>query len=163
MILVVCLPCAFAIRVMPVRISDMQSVQELDQLVGQRSEYWPDRYTCPLCDKPARGILERTADPRALQLMTVRDLTPQEAFAAFNGVGLPDEQKCSLETVQALLTEHPIRKVVGSNIPGSERTLIEQLELWDGSRVYFGSGGDGAVIYRVVRPSSYAAKQPEAP
>lgn len=158
MILIVCLPCAYAIRVMPSNVSDARSVQELEQLVGTRSEYWPNKYSCPRCDKPARGLLEQDADPRVLRAMHVQEATPQEAFAAMNGLGFPDEQKCSLEAVQALLLETPVRKVIGKNVTGAERTIVDALELWDGTKVHFGAGAEGAVIYRITRPTSYAAR-----
>ena len=158
MILVVCLPCAFAIRVMPTQITEPSSAQEVTQLVGQLSEFWPDKYPCPHCDRMARAILEQDADPNALQTLTLQDLTPQEAFAVFNGFGLPQEQRCSLEIVQALLREQPVRKVLGKNVSGAERTILDALELWDGTKVYFGAGAEGAVIYRIARPVSYAAR-----
>jgi hypothetical protein len=90
--------------------------------------------------------------------MELRDLTPHEAFAAFNGLGLPEEQHCSLESVQALLTEQPVRRVIGSTVKGQERTIIDALELWDGTKLHFSAGGEGAVIYRVVRSTSYATR-----
>jgi hypothetical protein len=90
--------------------------------------------------------------------MELRDLTPHEAFAAFNGFGLPEEQDCALESVQKLLAEQPVRKVVGTSITGMRRTIIDSLELWDGTRVYFGAGAEGACIYRIVRPTMYAEK-----
>lgn len=158
MMLVVCLPCSLAVRIMPAVVADAASVQELEQLVGRRSDLWPDRYACPRCGNSARGMLEQEADSRVLALLTVQDLNPQEAFAAFNGCGFPDEQCCSLETVQALLVETPVRKVIGTNVTGSERTIIDALELWDGTKVYFGAGAEGAVIYRITRPISYTTK-----
>jgi hypothetical protein len=163
MILVVCLPCNFAIRVMPENVALTQSQQELDQLVGMRSDFWPDKYPCPRCGKPSRGIREREADAKVLALMAVQDATPQQAFAAFNGLGFPDEHHCSLETVGALLKEQPVRRVVGTNVRGVERTVIDHLELWDGTRMYFGSGAEGAVIYRITRPVSYTAKSEKTP
>lgn len=161
MILVVCLPCNFAIRVMPESVASMASVQELDQLVGARSDFWPDKYPCPRCGKPARGLLEKEADERVLNLLTIQEATPQEAFAALNGLGFPDEHHCSLETVQALLKEQPVRRIIGTNVRGAERTVIDALELWDGTKMYFGAGAGGAVIYRITRPVSYADKQLE--
>jgi hypothetical protein len=161
MIVVVCLPCKSAIRVMPESVASMESVRELDQLVGTRSEFWPDKYLCPLCSKPARGLKEREVDAEVLSLMTVQEATPKEAFAAFNGLGFPDEHHCSLDTVQALLKEQPVRRIIGTDVRGAERTIIDALELWDGTRVYFGAGAQGAVIYRITRPVSYAGKQLE--
>ena len=158
MILVICPECPFAMRVMPVRVTNLQSAQELDQLVGTRSSFWPDRYPCPRCGKYAWGSKENLTDPQTVQVREIQDATPQEAFAALNGLGLPDEQRCALEVVQQLLVEQPVRRVVGKNVRGVERTIIDSLELWDGTKVYFGAGAEGAVIYRITRPHSYAAK-----
>lgn len=158
MIVVACLPCARAVRVMPAFAGDPGSAQQLDQLVGRRSDFWPDKFPCPWCGKWATGMLEHEADTRVLQVMSLQDLTPDEAFAAFNGLGFPDEQRCSLESVQALLLESPVRKVLGKSVSGMERTIIDALELWDGSKVYFGAGAEGAVVYRITRPVSYTAK-----
>lgn len=158
MIVVVCLPCSLVVRVMPLNASSPASTQELEQLVGTRSDFWPNRYPCPRCGANAQGMLERAADPNALALLKLQDLTPQEAFAAFNGCGFPDEQHCSMAAVQALLLEQPIRRVVGTDVRGAERIIVDHFELWDGSRVYFGSGGDGAVVYRITRPVSYTKK-----
>lgn len=154
MIVVVCIPCELAIRIMPTCVGNGTSAQEVQQLVGTHSEYWPDKFPCVKCGKSARGMLEREADPRALKLMELRDLTPHEAFAAFNGLGLPEEQRCSLEAVQALLIAQPVRRVVGTDIRGCERTIIDSLELQDGTVVHFGAGAEGACIYRIVRPGS---------
>lgn len=158
MILVVCLPCAYAIRVMSNDVTSERSTQELEQLVGSKSEFWPDKYPCPRCGKAARGLLEQDADPRVLRAMRLQETTPQEAFAAFNGLGFPDEQHCSLETVQKLLREQPVRKVHGADVMGAERTIIDHFELWDGTKVYFGAASEGALIYRITRPVSYTAK-----
>lgn len=158
MILVLCLPCAFAIRIMPANLTDVPTVQELDHLVGRQSTFWPDQYVCPRCDKPARGILEAEADPRVLQVMTLRDLTTQEAFAAFHGLGLPEEQQCSIELIQSLLRMHPIRTAKGKNVTGSNYAILDALELWDGTVLHLGSAPDGAVVFRISRPQSHVAR-----
>jgi hypothetical protein len=158
MIVIICIPCEFAIRVMPVNVSNMRSAQELDQLVGKASSFWPDHYPCPRCGKNALGFHESTVDQKVLQAMTLQEATPQEAFAALNGLGFPDEQRCSLETVQELLLGMPVRRVIGKNVTGQERTLIDALELWDGTRVHFGAGAEGACIYRITKPVSYTQK-----
>lgn len=162
MIVVTCLPCAFVIRVMPAQITETSSTQELRQLVGDLSSFWPDQYPCPRCGKMVRGIWESEADPRALQLMALQEATPQEAFAAFSGLGFPDEQHCSLATVLALLLEHPVRRLVGSDIAGAERAVVDSIELWDGTRLHFGASSYGAVVYRITRPISYTRKAEEA-
>jgi hypothetical protein len=159
MIVIACTPCAFAMRVMPESVTSIRSVQELDQLIGKRSDFWPDKYPCPKCGQMATGFAEREVDGRVLQLMELKEVTPQEAFAALNGLGFPDEQKCSLGAVQELLRGQPFRKLVGTDVVGMERTIVDYIELWDGTKVYFGSGAEGAVIYRITRPVSYANKQ----
>jgi hypothetical protein len=155
MIIVTCLPCELAIRVMPTNIGQSSTMRELEELVGQKSDFWPDKFPCPACGKHATGMREREADARVLALMTLRDVTPQEAFAAFNGLGFPDEQKCSLGEVEALLREQPVKKIIGSNVTGAQRTIIDSLELWDGTKVHFAAAAEGAVIYRITRPISY--------
>ena len=154
MILVICLKCELAIRIMPAQVLLPSSVQELEQLVGRRSEFWPNRYPCPKCEGVCTAILDTQADPQVMALLTVQDLTPQEAFSAFMGCGFPEEQSCSLERVQELLKQ-PVKQVIGTNVPGVERTLVDALELEDGTKLHFGASSDGAVIYRITKPISY--------
>jgi hypothetical protein len=158
MIVVACLSCGFGIRVMPTRIAEVRSVQEVHQMVGKNSDLWPNKFLCPRCNSPARGLLEREIDPKAMALLEIRDLGPHEALAAFNGLGLPEEQCCSFDDVTRLLLEQPIRNVVGTNIEGLQRAIIDHIELMDGTRVYFGAGAEGACIYRVSRPVQYAER-----
>lgn len=99
--------------------------------------------------------MEIETDPVSIRQLAVIDLTPEEAFAAFKGIGLPKEMQCSLETVSNLLKQQPIRKVVGTDIPGTTRCRLECLELWNGTKVYLGAGAEGAVVYRVSFPHSY--------
>lgn len=161
MIVILCLPCSFAVRVMPASVASTSSVRELEQLVGRQSDFWPDKFPCPRCNARATGILEREADSRALALMDVQEATPHEAYAAFNGLGFPSEQKCSLETVEALMKEQPLRRIIGTNVTGMERTIVDAFELWDGTRVHLGAAAEGAIIYRITRPVSYV-KQTES-
>jgi hypothetical protein len=142
-------------------VADPTSCDELDTLVGKKSSFWPKAYPCPLCAQPATGMHETEADPRVLRLMLVRDVTPQEAFAAFNGLGFPDEQVCGLAVVEDLLRSQPIRRVVGTDIPRSGRMVLDALELWDGTKLHLGAAAEGAIVYRIVRPHSYAAKLEE--
>jgi hypothetical protein len=134
-------------------------VQELDQLVGKRSDFWPNKYPCPKCGEMMQGFIEKEVDYRVFHMMKFKDITPQEAFAAFNGLGFPEEQKCSLASVQELLREKPVRRIIGTDVVGQERTIIDALELWDGTKVYFGSAPEGAVIYRITSPVSYTNRQ----
>ena len=157
MIIVVCLSCKRGLRIMPVRalVSDME---QLDMLVGRNSEFWPDKFPCPFCDQKATGMLEHEAAAEGLQRLTLQDLTAEEAFAAFNGVGLPEETACGLATVSELLKGTPVRRVVGTNVMGKDRAIIDYLELWDGTRIYFGAGAEGACVYRIRPPFSYTTR-----
>ena len=152
MILIVCLPCTLVIRVLP-SVEEQQG-GELESLVGRLSGFWPDKYPCPRCDKMMRGILESDADPNVLKLMTLKDLTPHETFAALNGLGFPDEQDCTMESLLGLMRAQPVRRLHGANVQGSTRCVIEVIELWDGSKIYLGGCPEGAVAYRATRPVS---------
>ena len=162
MIVVVCIPCAFAIRVMPVNAAQQHSTRELRELVGDLSEFWPDKFPCPRCEKPCTGMSEEFVDARVYPALTLRDLTPVEAFSAFKGCGLPEEQLCSINKVREVFSEHPVRKVTGSNVQGQEVAIIDAIELWDGTVLHFAAGPAGAVVYRVVRPADLASKVADA-
>lgn len=147
MIVVICTHCALTVRV-------LGEPAEVDHLVGEGSEFWPDRYPCPRCEHLAVASLERDLTDRDLTRLSIRDLTAQEAFAAFNGLGLPGEHLCTKDVVEALLREKPVRRLVGSDIEGG-RCYLHHLELWDGTKIYFGAGAEGALIYRIAPPHSY--------
>lgn len=161
MIVVTCLSCALAVRVLPDVSAGAQAVAEVDWLVGKGSDFWPNRYPCPRCGQHASGLAESAVDPRALALLEVRDLTAQEAFVAFHGLGFPEERACSVEVLQELLTTQPVVRVVGSNITGAQTVHVDALELRDGTRVHLGAGASGAVVFRIVRPAAYAQRVQE--
>ena len=158
MIVVACLDCSLLIRVLP---DGEAGTHVLSYLVGTESEFWPDKYPCPSCGRHVRGMAEEVANLSVQQVLTLRDLTPNEAFAAFSGAGFPDEQQCSLECLQALLAAQPVRRVVGRNVVGLPRAIVDRLELADGSVVHFGAAPEGAVVYRISRAFSYAHKMLE--
>lgn len=144
-----CIRCALAIRVLDVG-------EEVDILIGERSDFWPVRYPCPECGRNTKPVSEESI-PKTSQVM---DLTAKEAFIAYSGVGLPKQRKFSAEDIETKLKETPVRSVHGSPVDGEAgRYLIEHLELWDGTKVYFGSSPLGAVIYRVAPPNSYAEEK----
>jgi len=147
MILIVCTPCNLALRVMGNPI-------ELDQLVGRESPFWPSSFPCPRCEKKAHGLLEVEADPNALRVMELLDLTPQEAFIAFSGMGLPNERSCGRAQIEELF-KTPVRRVVGQATQ-TDRFILEHIEFWDGTKLYLGAAPGGAVVYRIAAPPSYA-------
>jgi hypothetical protein len=107
-------------------------------------------FTCPGCDAPVAA----TADPEVLHAARVVDLTPEEAYAALHGLGLPEEQDCRADRVALLLRERPVRRVVARDLPGSRRAVLESIELWDGTLLHLGAAPEGAVVFRVSRRPS---------
>lgn len=131
---------------------------EIESLIGRKSDFWPDKYPCVRCGKDTGAMLETCADPRILQAFTVRDLSPKEAFAALMGLGVPEEQQCSLASVSKLFQENRIVRVAGEDVPGAARAVVDYLEFQSGARVYFGASPSGAVVYRIAPPPAYASQ-----
>lgn len=152
MILIACEPCQLCIRV-------MGDVEEIEHLVGTRSDFWRERnYRCPVCEQRSVAYLEREVDPRVYGFSRLVDLNPQEAFSAFMGLGLPEEGDCRKEVVEELLRTKKIKGIKGKNILGTNRCRLDFVELEDGTRLYLGAGAEGAVVYRVMLPPSYREK-----
>lgn len=152
MILFVCTKCTLILRVMSL------DETEVDNLLGRGSPFWPDRFECPYCTHRMEYLPEVVAGHNILE-RPLQDLTAQEAFAAFNGLGLPHERHCELSHLEELL-HMGVKRVVGKNIPGVSRVLVDYLELADGTKVYFGAGADGAVVYRITKLTSYVDNIP---
>jgi hypothetical protein len=149
MVVIACSTCRLGIRV-------LGEENEVSFLVGPRSDRWPN-FTCVRCGEKAEGILERALSAAAMQVLEIVDLSPQEAFAAVEGMGLPAEQQCGLSMVRELLKETPVRRVHGHDVPGTQRCAVDSLELWDGTKIYLGASPEGAVVYRISPPHSYVA------
>jgi hypothetical protein len=149
MILIICTHCRCALRV----TGDME---EAHCLVGPGSDLWPNKFACFRCSKPAHGFLESEVSLKTQ--LEVHEVSPQEAFAAIHGLGIPAEREVDKLIVEALLREHPVRRVSCKDIIGGQRVLVDHIELWDGTKLHFASSNDGAVVYRITRPHSYADK-----
>ena len=130
------------------RVLDALSEKD-EQLVGQASEFWPDKYKCARCGADATGCPEREV-PRFMQNASITDLTAPELYAALQGMGLPKETSCTIENVSDLLGKVGIR-VVGEDVPNTGRCVIDYFEFADGSRAYMGASSHGAVVYRLIR------------
>ena len=147
MIFIACATCHVALRV-------TGDVTEVDLLVGQRSEYWPSGYKCHICGGSAAGCLTPEVSALALASLRVIDVNAQEAFAALNGLGVPDERTCCEEVVQPMFEQQGI-KVKGRQFRGQSRYFVDELEFPDGTRMFFGASPQGAVVYRITKPHSY--------
>jgi hypothetical protein len=148
--IIACLECYTALRI-------LGETSELDALVGKDSEFWPDGYTCVACNKKCSSYAETDIEAGVLARMKIRDLTPQEAYAAQLGLGTPDEMVCDASTVRELFAR-PIKTVRGFTIPGTSRFCLTEILLEDGICLYFGASTHGAVVYRISRPTSYAQR-----
>jgi len=147
MISIVCTDCKKALNV-------VGEMSEVDQLVGQRSEYWPNKYTCFSCGGVATGFLTPQISAAALGELDIYDVTVQEAFAALNGLGIPEERVCCADVIVPMLTALGL-KVKGKEYRGMTRYFLDELELPDGTKFHFGASPQGAAIYRITKPHSY--------
>jgi len=148
MFLVPCLRCNTAVRVIgdPVQI---------DLLIGDKSEYWPNKYVCVNCEQPCTAHHEMEVELDVLALMKMRELSPEEMLAAQMGLGTPDEMMCDAATVNDLLLHRRIKNVASYTVKGTTRCCLTVIELEDGVKLHFGSSAHGAVVYRISRPISY--------
>ena len=114
---------------------------EAEYLVGPKCEWYPDRYKCPKCgERCACFVKLAEGDHPSVTL------TAQEAFVAFSGGGLPEEQECSASRVEKLLTECHIKRVFTRHIRGTNRCTLDRLELEDGTTLHLGSSAHGACV-----------------
>lgn len=142
MITIVCQKCATAVRI-------SGDPEEMEAMFGQF-----DKYKCPSCD----GLAEEmdAIESAALQALDVHDLTPPEAYAAFHGLGFPDEQDCGPVHVNLLLKGKKITGVKADLIKGANRSVLYWIEFEDGTKMHLGSSPYGATVYRIQKPHSYA-------
>ena len=131
---------------------------QVRHLVGEDSEFWPDKYPCPSCEKHVRGFVEFDVDPQVAVVIRFVDLSAEEAYAAFNGFGLPEEGNCTILELSKLFINQKVRAIAGSNVMGTTRSILRHIEFEDGTKIYFAAGADGACVYRMVKPFSYVEK-----
>lgn len=142
MIYVVCQSCQQGLRISPGKHG------EAEALFGHG-----ECFSCWECGKDTETLT--AADPAALALSDIVDVSPEEAYAALNGLGLPRERECSAQAVTELLTSQRVVAVSARQIRNSHRCIVQQLELEDGTRIYLGSSAYGATVYRVAPKHSY--------
>lgn len=138
--------CMFTARIL------VAEAGEADLLVGPSSDWFPDKYPCPVCGE--RCVISASIDAGRRFV----DLSVREAFMAFAGAGLPSEQECSATAVRALLEGAQISKAHTRHISGSNRCCLDRIELQDGTIIHIGASALGASVYRVQRPEKYADK-----
>jgi hypothetical protein len=94
-------------------------------------------------------------EPSTYDRLDVADVSPSEALSALHGLGLPKERECSPAAVQQLLTGVTIKRVVTRTIRNSHRSILEYIEIEDGTRVYLAASTHGATVYRISPRGSY--------
>jgi hypothetical protein len=87
----------------------------------------------------------------------MRDLKPIEAHLLFEGMGFPEERDCVAEVVCQELTKR-VSKVHAVTLQGTGRTVLDALELEDGTTLFFSGSAHGALVYRIRKPNPYVAK-----
>lgn len=142
MITIACKDCGTAIRV-------AGEPEELSHLLGEQSDWYPDKYPCPAASCNEKAELVDSIEPSAIKMLSVYDLTLHEAFAAFHGLGLPEERECGPTSVLAAFERNGIPHADVKLIKGSNRSVIYSITLADGTRIYLGSSPFGATIYRI--------------
>jgi len=83
-------------------------------------------------------------------VIQAKELSPEEAFRALCGFGLPSELGTDLEVVQALLLSS---KVIGVQLKksSSDRTVLENISLENGLVLHLAGSPSGAVIFKITR------------
>lgn len=148
MILIACKDCGIAVRT-------AGEHAELTHLLGEANEDWyPGNYPCPTSGCKGKASFMEGIEPAAMKMLDIHDLTPQEAFAAFNGLGLPAERDCGPEAVKNALLGNKVVAVGVSLIRGSHRSVLYSITMEDGTIVYLGSSPFGATVYRMAKLQS---------
>jgi len=125
-------------------------------LVGTASDFYPDRYPCPAENCGEKMVYAAVLDKAAP--MTVVNLSANEAFSAFMGLGLPQERDCGVTAVMQLFEKQRVVKVDATQVPGANRCVLHSLLFDDGRRLWLGSCPEGAVVYRLAMPREYYAE-----
>lgn len=147
MISIVCKVCSTALRV-------NGELNEVETLVGQTSEYWPNRYPCFRCNAFAEGFLTPEVSHTVWSVVEVFDVTAQEAFAALHGMGIPAERNCCSDVILPLLQAVGV-KARGRDVRGQQRFILNELELPDGTKLHLAPSPEGPLVYRITKPHSY--------
>jgi hypothetical protein len=146
MILIACLKCGAAVRT----VGDAA-----EHLLGPQSEWYPNKYPCPRAE--CSGVCEylQGVESSALQMLEIHDLSPEEAFIAFNGLGFPEEHDCGRTAVEKLFAEKRVKSVKVRQLPRQNRSVLEYIIFDDDTRLFLASSTEGATVYRVSKPHSY--------
>ena len=146
MITVLCTTCNAGVRV-------VGEFAENDSLFGSSSEWYPDKYPCRNTGCSGNAKIVAPAELRDMpESLDIVELSPQEAFAAFFGLGVPEERICTGDAVRSLF-ETPVESVDVKDIPRTNRCTLNSVEFEDGTRLFLAPSRYGAVVYKIKRPN----------
>jgi hypothetical protein len=150
LIIIACFKCNIALRT-------SGDEEEVHTLLGAGSEWYPNKYPCPRFGCTGLAEYSTGIQPTALAALELHEVTPQEAFAAFEGLGLPPERDCGETAVRGAF-EKKVTNVGVRQLRGRNRSVIDWIEFEDGTRLFLAASGDGAVAYRLAKKFSYVEK-----
>lgn len=142
---ILCERCHFGLHV-------QGDVREIESLVGERSPHW-NRHQCPECG--ALCVAAPFADASVTGSKHMHFLTPMEAHLLFEGMGLPEERDCVADIVREELKK-PIKAVKVFTVANTNRSVLESIELEDGTTIFLSGSAHGALVYRIRKPHLYA-------
>ena len=156
MIIIACRECGNAIRV-------TGEHDEVQQLLGEHNQDWyPDKYPCPMPTCDGKSEFMDAIEPAAFRMLNIVDLTLHEAYAAFHGLGLPDERDCGPVAIRECLLSGRVKSVDVRLIRGSSRSVLYSITMEDGTTIHVGSSPFGAVVYRLAKPQSAVQRLDES-
>jgi hypothetical protein len=143
MIFIICPQCKLALHV-------VGDDAETHQLFGEGTTFAERGYACPRCTggMAAYGSLPSNAG------FNPYTLSPQEAFAALNGLGMPEEKDCVPEVIRTEFKKS-VKSLAVRWVRGTNRSIIDHIEFEDGTKMYLGASPQGAIVYRISPPFSY--------
>ena len=144
--LYLCPDCYLAVRVIDDALDG-----SLTSLVGPGSQPWGQQHVCPHCDgQRMQGVLETELDQDLRKKLKVRDLEPSECYVLLSGGGMPEDKDASPLAVSDALLNSRVVSVDCYQLPNTTRTVVTRLVFDNGTRMYFGAGPQGAVVYRLA-------------
>ena len=127
--------------------------QQDEQLLGEKSDWWPDKYVCPVCDGVMFARKEADVMAEVLASPTLQHFPVEELYAAMSGLGLPEQRLTGPQSVRAVLEGKRIRSVSVQPAGTSSRSVLDRIVLDDGTVIYLASGSYGATVYRIRGPA----------
>lgn len=111
-------------------------------------------HTCPVCS--GELSLLSTLGPQGSHPRAYRCVTSTELFLLLDGMGFPEERKCTPDVIRAALTGG-VRSVDLEGVPGSDRATIHSITMDSGVTVFLAASPWGATAYRVREAQPFTA------